>query len=76
MCNKIMNNVFVALVFGILISVLGYCLVDEQASLFGFSFGSFFVLMKEIINNQMLDNPINLRTLGFGILGCLVVLLL
>lgn len=73
MFNKLMNNSLVGFLFGVIMSLLGYLgLADAW---FALTFGALFVVAKELINNQMLDNPANDKVVISGLIGNLVTFL-
>ena len=73
MWNNLMNNSFVGFLFGAIMTLLGYFgLADIW---FAVIFGAIFVIAKEIVNNQMLDNPVNDKVAVFGLIGCALAVL-
>ncbi len=73
MWNNLMNNSFVGFLFGAVMTLLGYFgLADIW---FAVIFGAIFVIAKEIVNSQMLDNPVNDKVAVFGLIGCALAVL-
>lgn len=73
MWNNLMNNSFVGFLFGVGMTLLGYFgLADIW---FAVIFGAIFVIAKEIVNNQMLGNPVNDKVAVFGLIGCALAVL-
>lgn len=73
MWNNLMNNSFVGFLFGAVMTLLGYFgLADIW---FAIIFGAIFVIAKEIVNNQMLGNPVNDKVAVFGLVGCALAVL-
>lgn len=75
---KLMDNKWFAFVYGIVSMLLGYVgvLGEHNACVFGLSFAFFFIILKEVVNNQMCFNPFNKSVVLAEVLGAVLIMLL
>ena len=75
---KLMDNKLVAFIFGIVMALIGYlgAYGSTGAILFAGAFALVCIAFKELINNQMCDNPFRYWVPLWGIIGSVAVLLL
>ena len=72
--NKLMNNWLVAMIFGVLVTLVVFVgtLGEPNGVWFSGIFGLVFVMAKELVNNQLLSNPWNQKIFNFGFLGVVI----
>lgn len=69
---KLMDNKLVAFLFGVIFALIGYFGGGNVA--FAFAFTVICIAFKELVNNQMCDNPFKYQIPLAGIIGSIVAL--
>ena len=71
---KLMDNKWFALIFGILSFVVAY--VGQSVIPFAIAVGIIFGIAREVVNNQMCDNPFRTEIVLYNVIGILLPALL
>lgn len=69
---KLMDNKLVAFLFGVIFALIGYFGGGNVA--FAFAFTIICIAFKELVNNQMCDNPFKYQIPLAGVIGSIVAL--